>query len=172
MRYELQLQPLRFAATAQDGNVLSEQQYGDHPSMLTFPGVNSCTAITLALDDGRLLGAHLTEANSPEEAELCFAGMQVLQGEAAIRHVLVIYTREIDIDGWRAGSRYRGAMLLSGLSQRFGRASDARCLMVLHNARQPARDYRVLREAVSGQLLVLWRPAAGGGWQGCTPSLG
>ncbi|RYG89726.1 hypothetical protein EU803_16365 [Loktanella sp. IMCC34160] len=87
-----------------DVNIIRETQMGWHPTQLFFPGVSSCTTITFRLNSGRLMGMHLTIADSTADFDNLLS--QVEAGSAggvhSIYHVGALTSSG---SGWNSKSK-------------------------------------------------------------------
>lgn len=147
-----------FQAMAPEDQIF-EDEYGFGAS-IEFVGVNSCTAITLHLDDDTLLGVHAVVGTTEEELTRLLARIDQVRALRAVRQIYFVgdlttfgYERPVGLaddrgSGW-VGSRMYGSAprLFNAVDSRFrgGIArGGSRCF---NHGPNESRDYRATATA-------------------------
>jgi hypothetical protein len=131
-------------------NVIGEDQMGnDRDRVLYYPNVSSCTTITLLLDDGALIGGHLTTATLRESAEAVFREMVGRLLHRKVVRFYIVGAMEVG-SGWNSDPDYRWpARMLNTLSAklRTGRAYAWAWRQPQHSGSANTYHYKVIRAA-------------------------
>jgi len=143
-------------------NEIRETQYGNaQGGHIFYPGVSTCTTITLLLADGRALGMHLTKLDLVTDVDAIVTQLNVVRGATAVSSMYAVgVLRCRDLDGWMGAARYRWPVQLSTFNTAFGRNPGD----IVHGYIQPGgdSDYRVL--VGGGGVSWFTRPPGSNTW--------
>ena len=145
-------------------NEIRETEYGTEVGgYVTYPGVSTCTTLTLALADGSVIGAHFAKPDPTAAVDAIIAQMNVVRAGRAVSHLyLVGVLRCRDMDGFMGTPRYAWPTLISTFNQAFGRSAGAVAQGFIQTS--GGRDYRAIAGGGAG---MLWfsKPEGGTGWE-------
>lgn len=144
-------------------NEIRETQYGNAVGAVIFyPGVSTCTTITLLLADGNAIGMHLAKTDLTGDVDAIVAQLNVVRAGRAVSTMYAVgVLRSRSGDGWMGEARYKWPIQLSTFNTAFGRnAGDP-----VPGYIQPERtdqDYRALTGG--GNISWYTRPNGTPGW--------
>ncbi len=127
-------------------NEIRETEYGytTNGNHILYPGISTCTAVTLILDDGSAAGMHLAKTDQAGDVAAIVAALNNHRGA---RNVTAMYAVGVlhyrSADGWMGQAQYGWPALLSTFNTDFGRASgDA--VLGHKQAMETNYDYKVI----------------------------
>jgi hypothetical protein len=127
-------------------NEIRETQYGNAlGAHIYYPGVSTCTTITLLLTNGTALGMHLTKLDLATDVDAIVTQVNAVRGGTAVSSMYAVgVLRCRDVDGWMGVARYRWPVQLSTFNTAFGRAGGDIVQGFIQKEGSGANDYRVL----------------------------
>lgn len=104
-------------------NDIRETEYGmDVAGTVYYPGVSTCTTLTLLLNDGSVIGAHFAKPDPTAAVDAIVAQMNVVRaGRPVSQLYLVGVLRCRSADGFMGDPRYAWPTLITTFNQAFGR---------------------------------------------------
>jgi hypothetical protein len=145
-------------------NEIRETEYGTEVhGHVTYPGVSTCTTLTLSLADGSVIGGHFAKPDTAAEVDAIIAQMNVVRAGRAVSHMYVVGVLRVrEPEGFMGDPRYAWPTMITTFNQAFGRASGAVAQGFIQTS--GGRDYRAISGGAAG---MLWfsRPEGGTGWQ-------
>jgi hypothetical protein len=102
-------------------SLITETQYGyAEESQIIYPGVSSCTTITLLLED-TAIGMHLTKADPATDVDAIVDQLKVVRAGRPVRKMYAVGALLSKSTGWKGEARYTWPMQLSTFNTSFGR---------------------------------------------------
>jgi hypothetical protein len=102
-------------------NVIKEDEYGyPQNGILVYPNVNSCTTITVMLDDYEVFGTHLTVGSRTSLVETILNKINASRGVRNIAQLHVVGVLKAPGTGWISSAKYSGQNLYHTLNKTFG----------------------------------------------------
>jgi hypothetical protein len=88
-------------------NVISEDEYGyPQNGTLVYPNVNSCTTITVMLDNNEVFGTHLTVASPTSLVETILNKINDSRGARSVTQLHVVGVLKASGSGWKSSAEY------------------------------------------------------------------
>ena len=127
-------------------NEIRETQYGTaNGGHIWYPGVSTCTTITLLLANGSAIGMHLTKLDLAGDVDAIVTQMNVVRGVTAVSSMYAVGVLMCrSMDGWMAESRFRWPTQLTTFNTAFGRNAGDIVHGYIQKESTGAKDYRVL----------------------------
>ena len=143
---------------------IRETEYGTEVhGHVTYPGVSTCTTLTLALADGSVIGAHFAKPDPTAAVDAIVTQMNVVRAGRAVSHMYVVgVLRCRDAEGFMGTPRYAWPTLITTFNQAFGRAPGAVAQGFIQTS--GGRDYRAVSAGAAG-MMWLSRPQGRAGWE-------
>jgi hypothetical protein len=102
-------------------NLISEDEYGyPQNGILVYPNVNSCTTITVMLDDHEVFGTHLTVGSPTSLVETILNKINASRGARNVAQLHVVGVLKASGSGWKSSAKYSGQNLYQTLNVTFG----------------------------------------------------
>lgn len=104
-------------------NEIRETQYGyAQGAHIFYPGVSTCTTVTLLLTDGTAIGMHLAKADLTTDVDAIVNELNLVRAGRVVSTMYVVgVLRSRFGDGWMGEARYKWPIQLSTFNTAFGR---------------------------------------------------
>lgn len=133
-------------------NEIRETEYGTGVGgTVLYPGVSTCTTLTLLLSDGAVIGAHFAKPDPTAAVDAIVAQMNAVRaGRAVSQLYLVGVLRYRSPDGFMGTPRYAWPALITTFNQAFGRNGGDLAQGFIQT--EGGRHYRATSGGAAGML--------------------
>ncbi len=107
-------------------NEIRETEYGQDANRVYYPGVSTCTTLTLLLNDNTLLGAHFAKPDPTTAVDAIITELNNLRNNRPVTQLYLLgVLRFRDNSGWMQEDRFRWPRLITTFNGAFGLAQGA-----------------------------------------------
>ena len=139
-------------------NVIRETQAGWDQQELIYPGISSCTSITMLLASGELIGTHLTFADSADDFQTALIKLRT-RTNGNVREIYHVGKMRAQGHGWNTGVGLSWPEQAATLRKKMG-ALNARSFACF----LPQHGYDVRMQVVNNAVVCAARPESRDPW--------
>ena len=151
-----------FIAPAND---IRETQYGNaQGGHIFYPGVSTCTTVTLLLADNSAIGMHLAKLDLATDVDAIVNQLNVVRAGIAVTSMYAVGVLRCRVsDGWMGEVRYKWPVQLNTFNTAFGRNAGAAVTGYIQ-PEDTDMDYRAVIGAAGSGISWFTRPKGSAGW--------
>lgn len=132
---------------------IRETEYGQDANRVYYPGVSTCTTLTLLLNDNTLLGAHFAKPDPTRAVDAIVTELNNLRNNRPVTQLYLLGVLRLrDSSGWMQDDRYRWPQLITTFNVAFGLTRGA---MARGYVQQSGSDVHYRGDAI-GNGVMAW----------------